>query len=121
MKAEGGFSGKERERDGKLFFLDTQGSSTQLISIDEAAGEVKNYAKPGLNIVSACLWREGFAVSAMRGNSGCELMYIAPDGAETVLTDFNAAICAEYAYSAPEPLSFVNSEGRMIEGWVIKP
>ena len=27
----------------------------------------------------------------------------------------------EYAYSAPEPLSFVNSEGRMIEGWVIKP
>lgn len=121
VKAEGGFSGKERERDGKLFFLDTQGSSTQLISIDEAAGEVKNHAKPGLNIVSACLWREGFAVSAMRGNSGCELMYIAPDGAETVLTDFNAAICAEYAYSAPEPLSFVNSEGRMIEGWVIKP
>lgn len=121
VKADGGFSGEEHERDGRLCFLDTDGSSTQLISVDEAAGEVRKHAAPGLNITGACLWKEGFAVTAMRGGSGVELMYIGPDGEETVLTDFNAGICAEYAYSAPEPLNFINSQGREIEGWVIKP
>lgn len=121
IKADGGFSGARRERDGKLFFLDTLGGSTQLVSVDERTGEVKAHAKPGLNITSACLWRDGFAVTAMRGNSGVELMYIGPDGEEEPLTGFNSGICEEYAYSAPEPVNFVNSKGREIEGWVIKP
>ena len=89
--------------------------------MDEATGAARCVTRPGLNIAAAALWKDGFAVSAMRGNAGCEIMYIAPDGTETALTDFNAAICAEYAYSAPEPLNFVNSRGREIEGWVIKP
>ena len=73
------------------------------------------------NISSACLWREGFAACAMRGNSGVELMYIGPDGSENVLTEFNSGICEEYEYSAPEALNFVNSQGREIAGWVIRP
>lgn len=121
IKAGANFSGDEYERGGELFFLDTQGGSAHILAVDEATGAARCVTKPGLNIAAAALWKDGFAVSAMRGNSGCEIMYIAPDGTETALTDFNAAVCAEYAYSAPEPLNFVNSRGREIEGWVIKP
>ena len=121
VKADGGFSGTELERGGRLHFLDTQGSSTQLIAVDEATGEVKNLAEPGLNITSACLWREGFALTALRGNAGVELMYLGPDGSLSTLTGFNSGICAEYAYSEPERMNFVNPQGREIEGWVIKP
>ena len=121
MKADSGFCGDARERAGELFFLDTQGGETQLLAVDEESGKARALAGHGLNISSACLWREGFAACAMRGNSGVELMYIGPDGAETVLTEFNSGICAEYEYSAPEALNFVNSEGREIAGWVIRP
>lgn len=121
VKSGAGFASDAREMGGELCFLDTQGGSTHILAVDEGSGAARCVTKPGLNITDAALWKGGFAVSAMRGNSGCELMYIAPDGTETVLTDFNAAICAEYAYSAPEPLNFVNSRGREIAGWVIKP
>lgn len=121
VKSGAGFASDARERDGELCFLDTQGGSAHILAVDEGSGAARCVTKPGLNITDAALWKGGFAVSAMRGKAGCELMYIAPDGTETVLTDFNAAICAEYAYSAPEPLNFVNSRGREIAGWVIKP
>lgn len=121
VKADSGFCGDARERAGELFFLDTQGGETQLLAVDEESGEARALAGHGLNISSACLWREGFAACAMRGNSGVELMYIGPDGSENVLTEFNSGICEEYEYSAPEALNFVNSEGREIAGWVIRP
>ena len=121
VKADSGFCGDARERAGELFFLDTQGGETQLLAVDEESGKARALAGHGLNISSACLWREGFAACAMRGASGVELMYIGPDGAETVLTQFNSGICEEYEYSAPEALNFVNSEGREIAGWVIRP
>ena len=121
VKADSGFCGDARERAGELFFLDTLGSESQLLAVDEESGKARALAGHGLNISSACLWREGFAACAMRGASGVELMYIGPDGAETVLTEFNSGICAEYEYSAPEALNFVNSQGREIAGWVIRP
>ena len=121
VKADSGFCGDARERAGELFFLDTQGGETQLLAVDEESGKARALAGHGLNISSACLWREGFAACAMRGNSGVELMYIGPDGSENVLTEFNSGICEEYEYSAPEALNFVNSEGREIAGWVIRP
>ena len=121
VKADSGFCGDARERGGELFFLDTQGGETQLLAVDEESGKARALAGHGLNISSACLWREGFAACAMRGASGVELMYIGPDGSENVLTEFNSGICAEYEYSAPEALDFVNSEGRKLAGWVIKP
>ena len=121
VKADSGFCGDARERAGELFFLDTQGGETQLLAVDEESGKARALAGHGLNISSACLWREGFAACAMRGASGVELMYIGPDGSENVLTEFNSGICEEYEYSAPEALNFVNSQGREIAGWVIRP
>ena len=121
VKADSGFCGDARERGGELFFLDTLGSESQLLAVDEKSGAARALAGRGLNISSACLWREGFAACAMRGASGVELMYIGPDGSENVLTEFNSGICEEYEYSAPEALNFVNSEGREIAGWVIRP
>ncbi len=42
-------------------------------------------------------------------------------GSETRITGFNAEITDKYYVATPEPLSFVNSDGVRIDGWVMKP
>ena len=122
VKAGRGFDGSVPcERGGGLYFLDTLGGSSHIIRVDEADGSVRAVTQPCANITDAAFYKDGFAAVILRGKSGCELCHIGPDGEETRLTDFNTGIFAEYEYSAPQKLDFVNSLGRTIEGWVIPP
>ncbi len=122
VKSGRGFDGGVPcERGGGLYFLDTLGGSSHIVRVDEADGSVRAVTQPGANITDAAFCKDGFAAVILRGKSGCELCYIGPDGEETRLTDFNTGIFEEYEYSAPQKLDFVNSLGRTIEGWVIKP
>ncbi len=122
VKAGRGFSGEKPVcRDGGLYFIDTQGSCSRLIRVDELSGEVRAASGPGANITDAAMYGEGFAVCALRGAAGCEIYYIAPDGEETRLTELNTALFDEYEYSPPRRVSYVNEKGREIEGWVIAP
>ena len=59
---------------------------------------------------------------AMRGMRGTEIYLLDPaTGNEEPKTDFNGWINEEYEIPEPEEISFVNSDGIWIEGWVMKP
>lgn len=121
VKADRAVGGESLCRDGGAFFLDTQDDRTALVRVDLADGAVTTVTRAAGNITDAVLWRGGFALIAMRGGEGSELWALSPDGRETRLTALNAALFAEYEYSEPVPLSFVNEKGDEIRGWVIPP
>ena len=100
---------------------ETSGCSSRLIALDTESGSVRAVTKQDGCITEAVRFGDGFAMVAMRGSGGCEVYSVAPDGTETRLTDLNTALCAEYAFSAPLAVSFHNTRGTLIEGWVIPP
>lgn len=104
-----------------VYFLDTLDDSTQIICLDIATGRISPVTKTRGNIMDAVLYRDGFAIIAMRDGGGSEIYTVSSDGKETQLTDFNVDLCAEYEYSEPEDLYFTNSRGETIHGWVIPP
>ncbi len=108
-------------RGNGMYFPDTLDDSTQIIRLDADTGKITPITGTRGNITDAVLYRDGFAMIAMRGGGGSEVYSVSPDGSEQRLTDFNTALCAEYAYSAPQDLCLHNGAGDAIRGWVIPP
>jgi len=108
-------------RGGEIFLLDTQDESVQVIALDPVRGTVRNVSRTCGDITDLAAFGGGFAMIAARGNGGSELWALSPEGGETRLTDLNTALCAQYEYAEPQPLSFVNERGTEIRGWVIPP
>jgi dipeptidyl aminopeptidase/acylaminoacyl peptidase len=108
-------------QDEKIILLDTQDDSVQVIALDPRQGTVTNISRTRGNITDVAGWRGGYAIIAMRGNGGSEIYALDGDGRETRLTDLNTALCAEYAYSAPQPIALKNSRGVALHGWAIPP
>lgn len=108
-------------RNGNIILLDAQDDSVQVIALNPERGEITNLTKTGGSITDVTAFGGGYAMIAMRGGGGGEIYSLAPDGTETRLTELNTKLSAEYAYSAPQALSFRNSQGVEIHGWAIPP
>ena len=106
---------------GEAFLLDTQDDSVQIVALEPKSGAVRNVTREKGNITDLVRFGSGFAMIAARAGGGCELYALDPDGRETRLTELNTALAEEYAWSAPQPLSFINERGSRISGWVIPP
>lgn len=107
--------------DGGAYLADTQDDSTCIVRVDLASGETVRVTSGSGCIVSADFYGNGFAVIALRANGGSEIYAVGADGGETRLTALNTALCAEYAYSAPVPVSITGERGNAVNGWVIPP
>ncbi|MDL2325154.1 S9 family peptidase [Ruminococcaceae bacterium OttesenSCG-928-A16] len=108
--------------DNMVYWLGQNGPSTQLLQIDANTGEIRSFsAQPGCVSELAPLG-DDIVFSAMHGLNGPELYrYSFEDDTEQEITSLNTAVASRYAFSQPEPLSFENSEGNSVRGWVMKP
>ncbi len=108
-------------REGQAIFNATLDEDSHLMAIDTQSGEVRRLTREAGAVAEALPDGDGFIVLAMRGLRAPELYRLAPDGAETRLTDFNTAVFDRHEWVQPRPLCFTNSEGTEIRGWVLLP
>lgn len=109
-------------RKGFVYWVGTGQKGSALLRLGLADGRVEALT-PGLGAV------QGFAfagarplVIGMAGLLGQEVYALAPGaGAAAPLSDLNRAPGEKIAFARPLPLSFVNEEGSIIEGWVLPP
>lgn len=108
--------------DSAVYWIAQTGTNTLLMQINCQTGEISPLsAQPGCVSELAPAGDE-VVFSAMRGLAAPELYrYSFEDDNEEEATSLNTAPAAEYFFSQPEPLSFENSEGNSVRGWVMKP
>lgn len=106
----------------KVYWVTTLGGSSHLMSIDIFTGEIQQLTQQEGAVLEIANLKDGhIAMSAMRGLNAQELYSFEADGTEIQLTQFNTALLKETPLAIPEELSFVNSEGSTIRGWVLRP
>ena len=79
--------------------------------ITRAAGSIQEFIP----------YRDGFAMIAMRGDCPPELYTVDHQGNEARVSHINDAVMETLEVITPIPLSFMNSEGVEIFGWVMPP
>jgi len=108
-------------KDGKVSFVATAGHDSHIIMFDPVARAVHQVTKePGM-VQEAIITDNGFALVAMRGNGLGEIYDLDMQGGETKISTFNDALLNDCEISTPRQLSFINSEGTEIFGWVMLP
>ena len=109
-------------RNNEYHFLDTVDDHIALTKVNLTTGKVTRVNNNEMAISTFDFWPDGgYVITALEGNGGTEIYHMDEDGSTQRLTDFNTALCEEYAYSAPEKLSFKNEVGDDVYGWVMKP
>lgn len=107
--------------DGHALWIGTKGADSHLMSIDAASGEIRQISlQPGA-VCEFAPAGNSIYIAALRGMAGEEIYRLAPDGTETLVSSFNTALAKEYSLSSLREISFVNSQGSTITGWLLEP
>ncbi len=106
----------------KIFFLTTEGANTYVMEIDTDTKELRKVIFGDRVIDNFSVDHSGkvFAFTAMDPIMPKEV-YVTTEGEERKITDLNADFIAELLLSYPERFTFRASDGKEIEGWIMKP
>ncbi len=106
----------------KIFFLTTEGPNTYVMEIDIETKEMRKVIFGDRVIDNFSVDNSGriFAFAAMDPTMPKEI-YVAEGEEERKITDFNADFIEELLLSYPERFTFKASDGKEIEGWIMKP
>lgn len=109
-------------RDGKFFFVENVVHAGQIMSLDLESGAVTQITHSEGDITEAIFYEDGFMAITAREGGSYELSRISLDGQnEERVSHFNDDVMAEYDFSKPTEISFINENGTEIFGWVLSP
>lgn len=104
--------------DNELYFIETRRISSNLYRLSD--GKAVQVNDDTLKIASFDISLSGIVALAVTQDKPAE--YFAIDEREyRQITKLNDKFVKTYIISTPEPMTFVNSDGIEIDGWVIKP
>ncbi len=103
------------------YYTETRGYNSYIVRLSNT-GET-TVVSPMVNGSVDCFDRHGSQLIyiGMRSNGLQEIYTCTEGGTEEKLTSFNDAFLAQRDLSAPKYMSFVDSDGVAIDGWVIEP
>lgn len=106
----------------RIYFLTTEGPNTTVMEIDIESHELRSVIFGDRVVDNFSIDREGkvFAFVAMDPTMPKEV-YVAEGDWEKKITDFNDSLIEEVLLSYPERFTFTASDGKEIEGWIMKP
>lgn len=116
-------------------FIKGNGDAEAVYALVSKHGEVQIWkwkqGQPGQQLTSkpwvihqlaASKAAEAFVVNAIDSKGPGELYAIEPDSGEIrKLTRWNDSFCQQHAIAEPQPLSFTNSAGAHMQGWLLLP
>lgn len=108
--------------DGDWCFTSTRGFNSVIVRLDASGNE--QIISPAVNGSIDCWdYRDGIFYCVAMRDGGLQELYSFAQGAETEvkLTSFNDEYLATHSISELKPLTFVDSDGVEIDGWVMEP
>jgi len=103
-----------------LFFLALDGYHTDILELNLNTGEIKNTTSSGGNIDFFDM-ESGRCVTGFMPPGRLMEVFEFKAGKLDKTSSFNDELHQTHKYSAPEHLTFVDSEGVSVDGWVMKP
>lgn len=107
--------------DGRVYWNTTLDDSSHLMCIDPATGDIARVTQQPGAVHELAVAEGRLLFVGMRGLSGQELYEVDSNGNERQISCFNTPLEEAYTLQMPQALSFENSEGTLIQGWVITP
>lgn len=116
-----GTSPKSCALNGHALWIGTKGSSSHLMCIHAANGEIHQLSRQKGAVCEFAPANTGIYIAALRGLKGEEIYHLSADGTETPVSAFNTKLADEYELSPLRELSFINREGHSVTGWLMEP
>ncbi|NLT58745.1 MAG: S9 family peptidase [Clostridiales bacterium] len=116
----GGGYGGGRVVGDRFYFQSTLNSCSQLMALEQG-GDIRTLSRSSGSVDGFAITAEGPLVVAMHEMRLQELYCVGADGSLTQVSAFNEHIEATRHIQPAKPLHFTNSDGVLIEGFVIYP
>jgi dipeptidyl aminopeptidase/acylaminoacyl peptidase len=96
---------------------------TPIVRVDAESGAVTEFTRGEQAVLDFAVTPDARTTVALVSTPTMigDLFFIASDGSQTRLTDFNKPLWSQLNLSAPEEINYKSFDGRNIQGWIQKP